>query len=519
MQLPRRSAETNEGFPRRSSEPWLCLQLQLADPNADDELTAACLARPDRSRHSYERDVMQGRELEVRARIVLERHYGCSVELSPPGPDMGRDLIVRHPAGPIVVECKDWSTKKAGRSIVQKLHSATRSMGSRHALLICTSGFTPQARKYAEDLDDIQMELWDGAVFEAVAAKVGVTTDGDSAALGQLVPTEDQFRQLLTMGILKPLAGRLADVEDVTREIKWVAVYGADYKAEGRESRTDREFTRTWSGTVWLDTDSHRVHLGGLPNDGAPLLPAADVIRSSSSVVRPDTTHGEANELMRSYLLGNLAHHESYVGRNNQRYSVTVKPKPSRTSLEAMRTVYVPAQQFHVAGPAGTWTSSFSQVHDNDGRLTGLSIPSDHLGTCAACNGALRTPHLICAVCHRGLHAPLLQVFRLHARRCSECGGYACPEHAVAKENREVRCTTCAPNYGQPVASHLIAPGLVAGAGLLLAVLSGALFGLELAALLLFVSLLPALVEGFASVSRRRTSATCRAPAGACCSR
>lgn len=65
-------------------------------------------------------------------KVVAERYYGCPVEVTAAAGDEGRDLLIHHPKGLIVAECKLYGTSRVGRPVVQKLHSAVITAGSTH---------------------------------------------------------------------------------------------------------------------------------------------------------------------------------------------------------------------------------------------------------------------------------------------------------------------------------------------------------------------------------------------------
>src|SRR5262245_2457000 len=103
------------------------------------------------------------REFEEYCQTLLMFHYRCPVDLTPQTGDEGRDLLVHHPRGLKVVQCKHYPNGTVGREVVQKLHSATRTGGSRQAMIITTGRFSSYAEAYAAKLPDIRVELVDAA--------------------------------------------------------------------------------------------------------------------------------------------------------------------------------------------------------------------------------------------------------------------------------------------------------------------------------------------------------------------
>ena len=101
------------------------------------------------------------KEFEDWCQILLERYYDCKVEGTPYVGDEGRDLIVHHPSGKIIVECKHHPSRTVGRPVVQKLDSAIRKANARKGMIITTGRFSKAARQYAEELWIVEIEFVD----------------------------------------------------------------------------------------------------------------------------------------------------------------------------------------------------------------------------------------------------------------------------------------------------------------------------------------------------------------------
>lgn len=84
------------------------------------------------------------------------RDRGFDVTVTPPTTDGGYDLILTDPDTntKIIAECKCYAiSNKIGRPMIQKLVGANGLIEADYALFITTSGYTKQAREYAEEMN------------------------------------------------------------------------------------------------------------------------------------------------------------------------------------------------------------------------------------------------------------------------------------------------------------------------------------------------------------------------------
>jgi HJR/Mrr/RecB family endonuclease len=80
---------------------------------------------------------------------------GFDVQLTPQSRDHGRDIILEQQIAGVrsrwLVECKRWArNRKVGLPIVQRLFGVVQSEQANKAILVSTSGFTGEARKFAQ---------------------------------------------------------------------------------------------------------------------------------------------------------------------------------------------------------------------------------------------------------------------------------------------------------------------------------------------------------------------------------
>jgi len=82
----------------------------------------------------------------------LYESLGYSVERTPRSRDGGRDAIMHLRRDKILLECKRYNSNRAGRPDVQKFHSAMVTDLADGGIFVCLSGFTKDAKTYAEPL-------------------------------------------------------------------------------------------------------------------------------------------------------------------------------------------------------------------------------------------------------------------------------------------------------------------------------------------------------------------------------
>lgn len=376
-----------------------------------------------------------GRALEIRAQRVLERHFDCQVELSPVGPDTGRDLIVHRPDGAIVVECKDWSRRRAGREVVMKLHSAAASYGAARGIVICSSGFTNEAVVYAASVSP-PVELVDGQQLEAMAAACGL--DGDETA--HLPLSDEAISICWTRDVLR---GGASDARTaVERRVWWLSVEIAEYVAVGTERRTHHSFDESWHGRVWVDPRDDAARLGDPPGTSAPLGRLLDAVEAvGGDVVTSTLSAVETDECMTAAVLDGHERHHRYVGANNRAYDVTVTPDRRTTSLSRRNRVFVPVQELHTRTAVGAFRATVEEVHEH-GQLRALRVQSPHLSSCATCTGGLDGRAGRCGVCRGAVHGGW--TWPRHSVACASCTATVCRAHAVSVGAMRAECHRCA---------------------------------------------------------------------------
>ena len=105
-------------------------------------------------------------------RLVAEafRRRGYVVsETGGRGPDGGIDLVLARDSERILVQCKQWRTRKVGVSTIRELYGVIAAGGANGGYVVTCGTFTHEAREFARAC---RIELLDGDGLEAVVREV-----------------------------------------------------------------------------------------------------------------------------------------------------------------------------------------------------------------------------------------------------------------------------------------------------------------------------------------------------------
>lgn len=422
-------------------------------------------------------------------RILLEREYGCRVENPPDVGDEGRDLLVHHPDGLVVVECKHYTSSTVGRPHVQKLHSAMITADSARGLVMTTGRFSSQAQEYAEALTDARIELWDGQRLAYLAEKHGLAEDGqiteDEATLALHTMPDTAFVQafperVLTPDRFHPGDGHLFDVE--AGRVTWYrGYYVADYEAAGSLGSAVGTFRETWQGRAWVRADGRDAGLGEPPLGPVHetrLVPLREALEGTPGKTDPPGIQPhEAEDALQRTVMSSCSRTVTYTGRNNVTYTREVTPDASSTHVSAVRLVYLPRHRFQLRFHDGKAVRGRVRQAGDGGFL----VRSEALQVCTVCRREAKPDRqVLCAVCHKAAHKPGFLTPDSH--RCAACDATVCHHHA-RRDDRDVVCTRCAAEDARPARKrwlpHLgIAAGVPAGLAAVAAAVPGSQAGL-----------------------------------------
>lgn len=388
-------------------------------------------------------------EFEAWCKVLFERVYKCPVEDLPLVGDMGRDLIIHHPTGKMIVECKHQPQGSVGRPIIQKLHSAVMTEAARKGIVITTGRFSPGAIQYSGGLD-VEIELIDGAKLSYMAAQAGLAVGAspvdDKTALGVKTSSETEFSRAFPEHILvEPRYNpgpRSSPAAIVRRSTRYEGAFLAEFTATGEIQTADGPKAASWQGHVWASLDGARFGTGpppGLIAGQIVMVPLAAALEAAPGpTTAPRLQPHEATGQMKNFLLESLAKTVRYTGRNNQTYTRQIRPATRATNVTNVRLVYVPQQTFELQIGEAKHTG---EVRENGGRF---QVLSRSMSACCICRRAVdERSQVFCSVCHRTAHAR--RFLTPDSFRCGRCRATLCSEHA-RKVGRETVCERCVPN-------------------------------------------------------------------------
>lgn len=388
------------------------------------------------------------RQFESWCQLLFERTYHCRVRDAPHSGDEGRDLLIDHPDGLIVVECKHQPSSSVGRPVVQKLHSAILTAGANKGIIATTGFFARTVHEYAKRLD-VSIDLLDGNKLAFLAEKAGIPTSPggqivDSTALAIPTLPEPDFIQRFGAAVLaKPhfSPGRLPrPAFRITRRTEYAGYFLGSFTAAGELRTAVGPAQETWSGSVWIRADGTNAGTGlppGLDPGNHIFAPLGRALSAApGSAQAPGIDLVQAYRFIKEYLVGRLARKITYTGRNNQTYTRLVRPSPGDTNVRDVRLVYVPSQAFTLEGGGARHQGWVRE------RPPGFLVSSRSLTACTICKRAVRRKaQIICAACFQPAHRR--SFMHPDSFRCTQCAAQVCHRDA-RKGPRGVACTECA---------------------------------------------------------------------------
>ena len=388
------------------------------------------------------------REFEEYCQVLFMTHFNCVVELTAQSGDEGRDLIIHHSSGVIVVECKHYISSTVGRPIVQKLHSAVITKHSTRGMIVTTGRFSPEAEKYAKSLNDVTIELWDAAKLAYLISITFTNSPINSKLAAGIRTTPDsEFPSAFAKSIFSPpryFRGKNASTAvHVERTTLYPCFYIAEYIAAGSTKTAAGTYSSDWSGTVWIRGDGSKAGFGfpgDLVDELPPPVPLNEVFRTVPGEVEcPSLQPYQATAEMKDYIIENCRDQVRYRGQNNVGYSRTILPASGSVIIRSLVLYYIPRQSFVLriggASHKGSVDELESPVH--------YSIRCSTLSTCSVCGTATTAKRqVLCAVCYRPAHR--WSPFFPDSMKCTQCKAFVCRNHAVRDRSR-VCCVRCSP--------------------------------------------------------------------------
>lgn len=344
-------------------------------------------------------DDLDGYEFEELMVDVFRKQGFENVEVSTKTGDKGRDILMEEVVNgrrrAVVVECKH--TRRVGRPVVQKLHSAVSTYeydGSKRGIIVTTGSFTDAAQEYAADLrrknDPYPIECIDGNDLQEIADSIGLDLYNGRIEIlcDQTLPPYES-----SAGPYQPVAKTVTDIENLQptdfsapySEVTFWPVLSitADTSATFETSvGVIRRINDRTSYVIYADADQPTV----VPDDVAELVfenihrtidVGASWVREkfdSATVKRFAQTETEYKDWALERIQTDHTQTVSYTGGNNQTYTKTCEPNQSNISIQSITPVYVPhvrqtaqIQQYtyslayHVAG--SSWVTLEDEFH------------------------------------------------------------------------------------------------------------------------------------------------------------
>lgn len=432
---------------------------------------------------------LSGREFEAWVKVLLERHLECEVVDRPHTGDEGRDLVVHHPDGDIVVECKHTPDGAVGRPVLQKLHSAVLTGRTDRGMVVTTGRLTGTAREYAEAVSDVELQLVDGARLAYLAETVGLS--GTTEETAEAVPTlpGDRLARAVRRRVIGPrmTVGEGHDLTlEISRSTRYEGYYLADFRAGGSLDTAVGEQHARWRGRAWCRHDGARAGVGdppvlALPDTAGghrpPTVPLAEALAAVPGPAEPPGIGPhQAVRTIRDHLTSSLTRTIRYTGRNNQTYTRNIVPGASDTHVSDVRLVFVPRQRLRISGAGRTTADARLRERPTaTGEGTVLWLWSDSLGVCRTCRrGVGDDDHVLCPVCLRAAHRPGLVA--ADSVTCNACDGLVCRPDARRGDDGIV-CVRCAGAGARSLPPRWRPHALIAGAVTVVAAVLGVLVG------------------------------------------
>ena len=448
------------------------------------------------------------REFEEYCQFLMKSLYRCKVDLTQQTGDGGRDLLVHHSTGLWIIECKHCPNGTIGRPVVQKLHSATLTSNSCHALIITTGRFSKDAENYAQNLTDVDIKLIDMAKLAhmiSVAFPNGALPTNLSFAI-ETTP-DATFPQVFAKSIFSPERFQRGTFPinpvRVTRNTKYKTYYIAQYIARGSVNSANGQFSESWQGFIWISADGSAIGFGSLNAHWPQIPPLVSLAETLAKVpgmsTPPSLQPHQATAKMKAFVAGNCAKTVWYKGRNNVNYSKTISPSASTMEIQDLKLCYIPYQKFDLKISN---TSYKGELNERDSPAK-FYVTCPELSTCTVCDTAT-TPNnqIFCCVCFRPAHKWAL-LFP-DSFECHQCKGKVCRHHTLS-DPQGYSCKKCAV-FGQSLGPrwlHLCIFGLViTGLALITALIAFIYFHLMLpeATMAVFSHIcLTAIIVGLAS--------------------
>lgn len=392
-------------------------------------------------------------EFESFCQTLFEIHFNCRVTLTKQSRDEGIDLIIHHKSGLEIVECKHWPNGTVGRPVVQKLHSAILTKGAEKGMIVTTGQFSKEASTYANNLNDVKITLIDKTKLDHIIQKSGIITKTNPGQSNSIQTTRDiNFEDVFIESILESNSESF-DLE--ARSSIWAkrftvykAYYVGSFEAYGSQSTAGGTFSRSWNGTIWLDSEGNTWGYNSPRSLGthlSPIKPLAEVLKQVPGESQaPSLQIHQAKTKIKDLILKSCEHSQSYRGRNNVWYQARIKPSAQNTKINNLVLYYIPEQTFEIRMKKTTHTGYLEETANPPE----FRIHCESLSKCTVCGSNTDTANqILCPICFNSSHKK--GFIYQETFFCPECQRAVCRNDTVYK-GFEKRCIECHPD-GRPL--------------------------------------------------------------------
>jgi restriction system protein len=356
-------------------------------------------------------------------------------------------LLVHHPNGLEVVECKHWPSGTVGRPVVQKLHSAVLTAKSNSGTIITTGRFSSDAETYARNLNDINLQLIDAAKLDYMISLAFPNGALPSKLLGAIKTTPDaEFPQVFAESIFSRERYQSGKAPQspvrVIRTTEYHTYYIARYHADGSVNTAVGEYCETWDGSIWISANGDEAGFGSPRSHGeklGPLVPLAEILKTVPGKSAPPRLQPhQAVGGMKQFLVNHCVKTVSYRGRNNVSYSAAIRASPNRIVIDSLKLCYVPHQEFMLQVEGVRYEG---QVDECGSSPPQFHVTCSALSECSVCGTATTADNqILCSICFRPAHR--WRLFSPDSFQCEKCGTLVCRNHTV-HISKQVTCSRC----------------------------------------------------------------------------
>lgn len=278
--------------------------------------------------------------------------------------DEGRDIIMEKMKNGektvYIVECKNVSSK-IGRPVVQKLHSAVNTFDTefkKKGMIVTTSRFTSQAKKYVEKIQNDNVKLWDGNKLREIADEIGLDLyNGEIEILCEESLPLPEDRDFLEQRVIRDFENVNNFDKNLIENIEIsLNLYPTLYVCYNVKSSLKTSVglinTINNSSTSVLRADNvvgknrsdEEITELVESSERKESLEKQDLVEEADSLekIRFEKTETGFKKELKQKIITETTEEVVYTGKNNVTYTKTHEPKMKEISFSEMSPMYVP---------------------------------------------------------------------------------------------------------------------------------------------------------------------------------